>query len=503
MGQSRDVNERYRLRDRLGAGGMSEVWRAHDQVLGRDVAVKVLAPGADSDPARPARIRQEARVAAGVRHPSIVDIYDYGEAVDASGQVRPYVVMELVEGTSLDDLLLERTLPWETATRICAQVAAALAAAHARGVVHRDVKPGNVMVTKTGVKLVDFGISAAAGTVDETNGEVLGTPAYLAPERLDGGPVRVATDVYALGLVLYRALAGRLPWNGSTVTEMVGNHLYATPAPLPRIPGLPPRVADLCLRALAKRPEDRPTAAEAARILSAAAGRPRSEPLTLPTVAVQAGAPTVAIRPVRLRRPAVLAGARRPRRPAVLVAAAVAALALMSSFAWWPSGAPRSVRAEAATVPSTAASPAPSPSDSATPTTPTKPTDRPVIRPVDRKVAPVVDRKPKARSKATAEPPRKADPKPPKKADPKPPVTTDPEPPVTTDPEPDPEPEPTTPGDEDPGEDEGPGEGEGPGGGAGEEAGGGGAGGGEDTGPGTEEGSGEVTDVNDVVGATG
>jgi serine/threonine-protein kinase len=387
----RRVDDRYQLRDRLGTGGMSEVWRAHDQVLGRDVAVKVLAAGADADAARPARIRLEARAAAGLRHPHIVEVYDYGEAVDASGRTRPYVVMELVEGPTLDDLLAGRALPWDAATRIGAQVAAALAAAHARGVVHRDVKPGNVMVTPDGVKLVDFGISAAAGAVDEAAGEVLGTPAYLAPERLDGGPVRVATDVYALGLLLYRALAGHLPWNASTVTQMVGNHLYAEPAPLPRIPGLPHRVADLCRRALAKRPEDRPTAAEAARILGAAVGVPAPAPLTFPTVAAQTGAPTVAIRSLR---------PRRAPRPAVLVTAAVALAAMMSSFAWWPSGAPRSVRAEAATVPA-AASPSPSPSRPAT-------VDRPVVRAATPVVAADPGPKPATGTEARAKPGAKA-----------------------------------------------------------------------------------------------
>ncbi|MEU8227983.1 serine/threonine-protein kinase [Actinoplanes sp. NPDC048967] len=374
------MDERYRLVERLGVGGMSEVWRAHDQVLARDVAVKVLAPGAPADSQRPARIRLEARAAAGLRHPNIVEVYDYGEATDGAGQARPYVVMELVDGPTLDDLLKDRALPWAAATRIGAQVAAALAAAHARGVVHRDVKPGNVMVTPDGVKLVDFGISAAAGAVDETDGEVLGTPAYLAPERLDGGPVRVATDVYALGLLLYRALAGRLPWTGSTVTQMVGNHLYVDPAPLPRIAGLPSRVAELVRRCLAKRPGDRPSAAEAARILGAAVGQPVPEPLALPTVAVQAGAPTVALTVPAPRRP------RRPRRPGLLIAAGVAAVAMMSSYTWWPSGTPRSAEAEASTVPSasapasSSATPAPKPSG----TTTDRPTGRrtTVTRPV-------------------------------------------------------------------------------------------------------------------------
>jgi serine/threonine-protein kinase len=390
------VDDRYLMRERLGTGGMSEVWRAHDQVLGRDVAVKVLTAGATADPARPVRIRLEARAAAGLRHPNVVEVYDYGEAVDEAGGVRPYVVMELVEGTTLDQLLSRRTLPWDAATRICAQVAAALAAAHARGVVHRDVKPGNVMVTPDGVKLVDFGISAAAGAVDEADGEVLGTPAYLAPERLDGGPVRVATDVYALGLLLYRTLAGRLPWSGSTVTQMVGNHLYAEPAPLPRIAGLPPEVADLCRRALAKRPGDRPTAADAARILGAAVGLPAPEPLALPVLADEVGARTIALRAPR---------PRRARRSAVLVAAAVTALAMLSSFTWWPSGGPRAVQAEAATVPSAVAPAAPGPSGAApasksSPGPAGKPADRPVVHPATV-AKPVLARTPtKAGSKA-------------------------------------------------------------------------------------------------------
>jgi serine/threonine protein kinase len=373
---------------------MSEVWRAHDQVLGRDVAVKVLAPdGPGTDPRRPARIRLEARAAAGLRHPHIVEVHDYGEATDDAGRARPYVVMELVEGTSLDRLLRDRAaLPWDTATRICAQVAAALAAAHAHGVVHRDVKPGNVMVTPDGVKLVDFGISAAAGAVDETDGEVLGTPAYLAPERLDGGPVRVATDVYALGLLLYRALAGRLPWTGTTVTQMVGDHLYTDPAPLPPIAGLPPQVADLVRRCLAKRPQDRPGAAEAARILGAAAGLSATEPLTLPTVTAGAGAPAVA---------------PRLSRPGILLATVVAALAMLAAAAWWPTDAPRSVQA----APSAPAPSAPAPSSpAAAPESTAAPADRPAARSTPAATA-------KGKAKPKAKPAKKPKPaKPPGKS---------------------------------------------------------------------------------------
>ena len=272
---------RYRLRERLGAGGMSVVWRAEDEVLGREVAVKVLSPGVAADPALLRQLYAEARAAAGLRHAHVVEVYDYGEAT--AGDVRlPYVVMELVAGRPVSALLADGPLPWRVAVLIAAQVAAALAAAHERGVVHRDVKPANVMVAADGVKLVDFGISAAVGERDGTAGLVLGTPAYLAPERLAGGIVRPATDVYALGLLLYLMLARRLPWQASTTTQMLRAHWYREPAPLPAVPDLPDEVARLCRQCLAKQPDDRPSAAEAARILGAAAGRaPESSPLAM------------------------------------------------------------------------------------------------------------------------------------------------------------------------------------------------------------------------------
>jgi eukaryotic-like serine/threonine-protein kinase len=259
---------RYRLRERLGHGGMSVVWRATDEVLGRDVAVKVLAPQLADDPDVLRRLRDEARAAAALRHPNIVEVYDYGE------DHMPYVVMELVDGRTLADLLRDGPLPWRTAVAIGAQVAAALSAAHAQGVVHCDVKPANVMVTETGVKLVDFGIAAAAGEVEDPEAEVLGTPAYLSPERIAGGPIVAATDVYAVGLLLHLALAGRPPWQASTVTQMLRAHVYAEPAPLPPVPGLPAAASRLIRRCLAKHPHDRPAAAEVADRLGALAGLP-------------------------------------------------------------------------------------------------------------------------------------------------------------------------------------------------------------------------------------
>jgi serine/threonine-protein kinase len=321
---------RYRLLDRLGAGGMSVVWRAHDQVLDRTVAVKVLSPGPSANPELLDRLRIEARSAARLRHPNIVEVYDFGE----TAQHMPYVVLELVDGRSLAEVLSGGALPWRYATLIGAQVAAALAAAHAHGIVHRDVKPSNVMVTTDGVKLVDFGISATVGEADGIGGEVYGTPAYLAPERLGGGIVRPATDVYALGLLLYLALAGHLPWEASTTTQMLKAHRYLDPAGLPPIAGLPREVADLCRRCLSKHPAGRPSAAAAARILGDVAGL---VPATDLLAALDA--PT-----------AVIAAPSRRRRP--LVAAAAAALLTIAGGAVWFGG--RSGPGEVEALPATA-----------------------------------------------------------------------------------------------------------------------------------------------------
>ena len=256
---------RYRLVERLGAGGMSVVWRGYDEVLGRQVAVKVLAARLAGGRAFRHRIRTEAQAAARLLHPNITNVYDYGEE-DAV----PYVVMELVDGQSLAERLgRDEALPWPEAVTACRQVADALAAAHARGVVHRDVTPGNVMLTATGAKVVDFGISALVGDRDiDADGSLLGTPAYLAPERLDGGQVSAAADVYALGLLLYRCLAGALPWPASSRTEILRAHLYQEPQPLPPVDGLPAEVVTLTERCLAKVPADRPTSAEVAATLA-------------------------------------------------------------------------------------------------------------------------------------------------------------------------------------------------------------------------------------------
>jgi serine/threonine protein kinase len=265
---------RYRLVERLGHGGMSVVWQAYDEVLGRQVAVKVLAAKLAADKDSRDRIRAEAQAAARLSHPHITGVFDYGESTGDDGVTVPYVVMELIAGRTLAQRLARGPMPWRAALRVSAEVAAALSAAHARGLVHRDVKPANVMLTASGAKVVDFGIAAIAGETGDNDpeGMVLGTPAYLAPERLAGGPVRPATDVYALGLLLYRSLTGALPWKAETTTQMIKAHVYHEPKPLPAVDGLPDGVADLCLRCLAKDPERRPTSREVARTLAGAAG---------------------------------------------------------------------------------------------------------------------------------------------------------------------------------------------------------------------------------------
>ncbi|MFG1916427.1 serine/threonine-protein kinase [Micromonospora sp. NPDC048898] len=255
---------RYRLLERLGSGGMSVVHRAYDEVLERDVAVKVLVA---SDTFARQRIRAEAKAAARLSHPHVTGVYDYGES-PLDGSPVPFVVMELLGGLTLEQRLATGPLPPRAGLRVCAEVASALTAAHAQGLVHRDIKPSNVMLTPTGAKVLDFGIAAVAGESEiDFEGRLLGTPAYLAPERLEAGEVLPACDVYALGLLLHRVLTGRLPWSAETQTGMLRAHTHVEPGPLPEIDGVPPEVHRLYRWCLARDPADRPPAAEAARIL--------------------------------------------------------------------------------------------------------------------------------------------------------------------------------------------------------------------------------------------
>jgi hypothetical protein len=267
------IGGRYRIVERLGAGGMAVVWRAFDEVLGRQVAIKVLARNLAGDPDFARQIRLEARAAARLAHPNIGVVYDYGECADTDGHPIPFIVMELIDGPSLSEIVTPGGLPWRQAVAICGEIAAALAAAHARGLVHRDVKPANVMLPAAGVKVVDFGISALVGEEADAapDGKLLGTPAYVAPERLIGAPVGPASDVYALGVLLHVALTGRLPWqvDGS---RLLRAHLELAPDALPLVDGMPGEIAELYQDCLAKDPAERPAAEQVAARLTAVAG---------------------------------------------------------------------------------------------------------------------------------------------------------------------------------------------------------------------------------------
>ncbi|GHJ54980.1 hypothetical protein Nm8I071_42870 [Nonomuraea sp. TT08I-71] len=265
----RTLGGRYELERRVGIGGMSEVWRAHDLVLDRTVAVKLISPGLDGEATSVERIRAEARSAARLVHPNVASVHDFGTAALPDGRAVPYIVMELAEGETLAAHLRSGPLDWRIAVRVCAEVSAALAAAHAHGIVHRDVKPANVILTPAGVKVLDFGIATPAGAPDHTpDGIVVGTPAYLAPEQLDRQPATPAADMYALGVLLYYCLTGRLPYAADTTTQLLGSGRRRPPEPLPEIEGLPAEAADLCGRCLATDPTDRPSSLMAALLLA-------------------------------------------------------------------------------------------------------------------------------------------------------------------------------------------------------------------------------------------
>ncbi len=259
----------------MARGGMSVVWRGQDELLGRPVAVKILS-GDLRDASFAERVRREAKAVARLSHPHIATVYDYGESREApkppgrpANETTPYIVMELVEGESLAKILKRGPLSWPTAVGVCAQVAAALAAAHQYGVVHRDITPNNIMISADGVKVIDFGVAATTG--DRTDGAIIGTPAYLAPERLSGGVALPATDVYGLGIVLYESLCGRLPWAARSTAAMITAHQYIPPAPVPPIEGLPEQVTRLCQGCLSVDPRQRPGSGRAYVLLAEAA----------------------------------------------------------------------------------------------------------------------------------------------------------------------------------------------------------------------------------------
>jgi tRNA A-37 threonylcarbamoyl transferase component Bud32 len=248
------------------------VWEADDAVLGRRVAVKVLVEELAADDRATRRFLREARATARLAHPNVARVYDF----DGHGGA-PFLVMELLEGQTLADRLAAGPLPPVEAARVAAAVADALDAAHQRGIVHRDVKPSNVMLTPGGdVKVMDFGIAAAADETTSTSGSGLyATVAYVSPERVAGRPATPASDVYSLGAVLYELLCGRPPFSSGSAALVARAHLHDQPRPVAELaPWVPAGLAEACQAALAKDPARRPSSAGAfATRLRAAADR--------------------------------------------------------------------------------------------------------------------------------------------------------------------------------------------------------------------------------------
>jgi serine/threonine-protein kinase len=282
---------RYRLVELLGQGGMATIYRARDNQLERDVAVKILRPEYGADPDFIDRFRHEAQAAASLNHPGIVAVHDFG--TDPAG---PYIVMEVIEGEDLSTII-RRTgaLPPRAAARLVAQAARALAAAHDRGIVHRDIKPGNLLVARDGrVKVTDFGIARALSESALTlPGTTLGSVHYFSPEQARGELATPSSDIYSLGIVLYELLTGRRPWTGDTAAAIATARLTgAVPSPSAAHGGIPPSLEAIDRKALAPNPDERFTsAAEMAGALESFLGEERgADGLRAAGVAGAAGA---------------------------------------------------------------------------------------------------------------------------------------------------------------------------------------------------------------------
>ena len=260
---------RYELLSRIAIGGMGEVWKANDSVIGRHVAIKILKEEYLGDPGFRERFRTEAKNAALVNHEGIANVFDYGEEEGSA-----YLVMELVPGEALSTVLeREKILPASRVLAIVAQTAAALHQAHLAGLVHRDIKPGNLLITPDGaVKITDFGIARLADQVPLTaTGQVMGTVQYLAPEQAGGKPASPATDIYSLGIVAYEALAGKRPFRGESQVAIAMAQIKETPPELPT--SIPEPVRRLVMSCMAKKPEGRPASAHDLAQAALALGR--------------------------------------------------------------------------------------------------------------------------------------------------------------------------------------------------------------------------------------
>ena len=319
------IGGRYLLTSPIAMGGMGAVWSATDQVLGRTVAVKLLKPEYSSDKGFLERFRAEARHSAGLSHPNIAAVYDYGEANDPSTHSGAYLVMEEVPGSPLSTILNDRgRLPADEVLEILAQTAAGLGAAHLKGIVHRDVKPANLLITPDGnVKITDFGIARAVDQASLTaTGTVMGTARYLSPEQATGEPTSPASDLYSLGVVGYEALAGASPFPAETPVAQAMAHVHDQPRPLPA--DVPAAVADLIMGLLNKEASARPSDGNALVRLVQRVQRGENVNLTRPQQAVPPtdatavlgrSAPVAATAALPAQQPPTQ-GAGAPSRPA-------------------------------------------------------------------------------------------------------------------------------------------------------------------------------------------
>ncbi|MER6146243.1 protein kinase [Streptomyces sparsogenes] len=322
---------RYVVREELGRGGMAAVYRAHDTALDRVVAVKVMHGELGRDPSFRRRFKREAQLAARLAHAHVVAVHDIGEEPDpgGAGEPMPYLVMEFVEGESLRDRLRRGPVGVDEALRIVADVLAGLEASHARGIVHRDIKPANVMLTPDGgVKVMDFGIARAVQSAESAltgTGTVLGSAPYMAPEQATGGEIDGRTDVYAVGVMLFQLLSGRLPFEDDSVPALLYKHVHVAPPALAEVGvDVPSAVQELVTRALAKTPGERYADAGVMReqVEAVRAGQPGPAGQVGPAAQPgQAGAAGPA-RPAGAPAPHAVARSTAPTQPAARASSA-------------------------------------------------------------------------------------------------------------------------------------------------------------------------------------